>query len=129
VERLHVAPGVNDPAPSVANDTDPGEAPVETPVPVTVAVQVVDVLTVIGLGTQVTDVELACLMTRVLAGVEGIVAPVSLPPADTVKLVDPTGVAPVVVIVNVVVIDVPEPVKPGGVNDADAPAGALQLIE
>jgi hypothetical protein len=58
--------------------------------------------------------------------------PVSLPPAETVKLVVPTGVAAVVVIVSVVVLVVPEPEKVAGVKLAATPAGALppgQLID
>jgi len=50
--------------------------------------------------------------------------PVSFPPAVTVKLRTPTGVAAEVVIVRVVVFDVPDPVKVVGEKVATVPVGA-----
>jgi hypothetical protein len=51
--------------------------------------------------------------------------PVSEPPAVTVKLRAPTGVADVVVIVSVVVFVAPEPVNVAGENVVVTPVGAL----
>jgi hypothetical protein len=51
----------------------------------------------------------------------------ALPLARTVKVVEPAGVAPVVVIVRVEVASAPVLVTEGGLNDALAPAGNAEV--